>query len=345
MEIKDVVILSAMYSWIVWIELDLVIVEGSPVKMHAITKMASLIRVPNSVGAKVTFAFAMVFGETLCGRFLHKFWRKRTRLPCMGPTESLYTLSPVLLAKVSVAQAFWRKILHIFTTGVGELFSHFRQSFWRNHLLACTISLGESCWANNFSIGRSTMLTNATLINLSKNAEPKSSYSSNSQHLKVWANFTNVTTSKYFRQIHLCFFLLVSFSLKIESLNILSQWWNHRSWSKKEHVIRESYSAYTVREKRVKIYSTTVKLWPPFEWYSAHLVFPPLNWINHTKLANCEEHLLEKNLSADRQPSVARMSANRFSRVLLLPSPLSNIMVNVSNLLFNQLHLAHIVGH
>lgn len=119
--------------------LDLVIVEGSPVKMHAIMKMASLIRVPNSVGAKVMFAFAMVFGETLCGRFLLKFWRKRTRLPCMGPTESLYTLSPVVLAKVSVAQAFWRKILHIFTTGVGELFAHFRQSFWRNHLLALLV--------------------------------------------------------------------------------------------------------------------------------------------------------------------------------------------------------------
>ena len=93
--------------------MDLVIVEGSPVKMHAIMKMASLIRVPNSVGAKVTFAFAMVFGETLCGHFLLKFWRKRTRLPCMGPTESLHTLSPVVLAKVSVAQAFWQKILHI----------------------------------------------------------------------------------------------------------------------------------------------------------------------------------------------------------------------------------------
>ena len=191
-------------------------------------KMASLIRVPNSVGEKVTFAFAMVFGETLCGRFLLKFWRKRTRLPCMGPTESLHTLSPVVLAKVSVAQAFWRKILHIFTTGVGELFAHFRQSFWRNHLLACTLSLGESCQANNFAIGfglsysRSTMLTNATLIN--KNAKPKSPYSSNARHLKVWASFTNVTTSEYFRQIHLFFFLLVSFSLKIKSLNILSQW-------------------------------------------------------------------------------------------------------------------------
>ena len=187
------------------------------------------------------------------------------------------------------------------------------------------------------------MLTNATLIN--KNAKPKSPYSSNARHLKVWASFTNVTTSEYFRQIHLFFFLLVSFSLKIKSLNILSQWWNFRSWFKKEHVIRESYSAYTVREKRVKIYSTTVKLWPPFEGYSAHFMAPPLNWINHTKLANCEEHLLEKNLSADRQPSVARMSANRFSRVLLFPSPLSNIMVIVSNLLFNQLHLAHIIRH
>lgn len=31
------------------------------------------------------------------------------------------------------AQAFWRKILHIFTTDVGELFAQFRQSFWRNH--------------------------------------------------------------------------------------------------------------------------------------------------------------------------------------------------------------------
>ena len=173
----------------------------------------------------------------------------------------------MLLAKVSVAQAFWRKILHIFTTGVGELFSHFRQSFWRNHLLACTISLGESCWANNFSIGRSTMLTNATLINLSKNAEPKSSYSSNSRHLKVWANFTNVTTSKYFRQIHLCFFLLVSFSLKIESLNILSQWWNHRSWSKKEHVIRESYSLYCEREKGQNLFNnreTLTSFWVVF---------------------------------------------------------------------------------
>lgn len=138
------------------------------------------------------------------------------------------------------------------------------------------------------------MLTNATLIN--KNAKPKSPYSSNARYLKVWASFTNVTTSEYFRQIHLFFFLLVSFTFKIKSLNILSQWWNHRSWSKNEHVIRESYSAYTVREKRVKIYSTTVKLWSPFERYSAHLKFPPLNWINHTKLANCEEHL-EKNLS------------------------------------------------
>ena len=63
------------------------------------------------------------------------------------------------------------------------------------------------------------MLTNATLIN--KNAKPKSSYSSNARHLKVWASFTNVTTSEYFRQIHLFFFLLVSFSLKIKSLNIL----------------------------------------------------------------------------------------------------------------------------
>lgn len=106
MEIKVVVILSAMYSWIVWIEFG-----------------SSYWR--NQFGPWVL--------AKPRGRFLLKFWRKRARLPCMGPTESLYTHSPVVLAKVSVSQAFWRKILHIFTTDVGELFAQFRQSFWRNH--------------------------------------------------------------------------------------------------------------------------------------------------------------------------------------------------------------------
>ena len=145
MAIKYVVILSAMYSWIVWIEF------GSSYRRRVAGKNAcnnengEFDKSSEFSWSKGYVSFAMVFGETLCGHFLLKFWRKRTRLPCMGPTESLHTLSPVVLAKVSVAQAFWRKILHIFTTGVGELFAHFRQSFWRNHLLACTISLSESC--------------------------------------------------------------------------------------------------------------------------------------------------------------------------------------------------------
>ena len=115
--------------------MDLVIVEGSPVKMHAIMKMASLIRVPNSVGAKVTFPSPW---------FLAKHFVDTSSLS-FGESARVYHAWGLQKAYILFHQWFWRRFQ--LPKRFGERFYTFSQRVLANSLLPFAKAFGETTYS------------------------------------------------------------------------------------------------------------------------------------------------------------------------------------------------------